>query len=117
MTDPYKSLDETIAAIRQDCEARIRECENRTLAAETKSTFLDSSLTKAINARIAAERITMALLTQFSVVEKVFADAKAMALQVEQGQKPPEQPAPVVEPTAEPAPTDLTAHIEGELHQ
>lgn len=79
MNDLHQSLDTTIAAIRAEHADAIRACNDRVLAAEVEATLLREQLTKANEARFAAERLSTKLITQFSVVEQVFAEAKALA--------------------------------------
>lgn len=80
MSELYKSVDETLAIIKAQHEADMRACTDRTLAAEVESALLKEQLAKAVEARAFAERITTRLLAQFSAVEAVFAEAKALAL-------------------------------------
>lgn len=76
----HKSLDETIAAIREQHALEMRECKDRTLAAEVKAALLEDQLARATEARMAAERLSTKLVAQFGSVEAIFADAKALAL-------------------------------------
>lgn len=76
----HKTLDETVAAIREDTESRIKAMEDKVLAAEVKASLLEDQLKRAVEARAAAERITSKLIAQFGMVEAVFAEAKALAL-------------------------------------
>lgn len=80
MSALHKSLDDTLAAIREQHELEMRECKDKMLAAEVRASLLESQLERAIEARASAERITSKLITQFSMVEAVFAEAKALAL-------------------------------------
>jgi hypothetical protein len=77
MNDLHQSLDTTIAAIRAEHAAEMQACRDRTLAAEVRAELLQSHVTEA--RQLAAERLAVKLVTQFSVVEKVFAEAKALA--------------------------------------
>ena len=83
MTALYKSLDETVARIREDCEAQLKDARDKMLASEIRSTLLEQQLKEANANRDSAVRIATKLITQFSVVEKVFAEAKELALAVE----------------------------------
>lgn len=83
MSALHKTIDETLAAIREEQALQMKECSDRVFAAEMKATLLEDQLAKAIDARTFAERLTTRLLTQFAVVEQVFADAKAMAVAAE----------------------------------
>lgn len=83
MTELYRTIDEQLVAIRAAHESEMQACKDRTLAAEVESALLKEQLEKAVEARAVAERVTTKLLTQFSVVAKVFEDAKAMALELE----------------------------------
>lgn len=80
MSALHKSLDETLAAIREDTEHRLKAMEDKVLAAEVKASLLEEQLNRAVEARASAERITSKLIAQFGVVEAVFAEAKALAL-------------------------------------
>lgn len=80
MSALHKSLDETLAAIREQHELEMRECKDKMLAAEVRASLLESQLERAVEARASAERITSKLIAQFGVVEAVFAEAKALAL-------------------------------------
>lgn len=80
MSALHKTLDETVAAIREDTESRLKAMEDKVLAAEVKVSLLEDQLKRAVEARAAAERITSKLIAQFGMVEAVFAEAKALAL-------------------------------------
>lgn len=76
----HRSLDETVVAIREAHEAELKTAHDAQFAAELKATLLQDQLVRAVEARTAAERITVKLLTQFSTVRAVFAEAEALAL-------------------------------------
>jgi hypothetical protein len=80
MSALHKSLDETIAAIREAHATEMQECKDRTIAAEVEAALLRDQLARAIEARASAERITVKFVTQFAMVEKVFAEVKALAM-------------------------------------
>lgn len=80
MSALHKSLDETVAAIREHHEREIQECKDKMLAAEVRASLLEEQLGRAVEARASAERITSKLIAQFGMVEAVFAEAKALAL-------------------------------------
>ena len=80
MSALHKSLDDTIVAIRETHAAEIQAASDRVLAAEVKTTLLESQLARAVEARASAERLATKLITQFGAVEAIFADAKALAL-------------------------------------
>ncbi len=80
MNPLHKSLDETVAAIREQHATEIKAATDAQFAAEVRATLLQDQLNQAIEARTIAERITVKLITQFGVVETVFAEAKALAL-------------------------------------
>lgn len=80
MSALHKSLDETLAAIREQHEREIQECKDKMLATEVRASLLEEQLYRAIEARASAERITSKLIAQFGVVEAVFAEAKTLAL-------------------------------------
>lgn len=83
MSTLHKTIDETLAAIREEQALQMKKCTDRVFAAEMKATLLEDQLAKAIDARTFAERLTTRLLTQFALVEQVFADAKRMAVAAE----------------------------------
>jgi len=83
MTALYKSLDETVARIREDCEAQLKDARDKVLAAEIRASILEQHLSEAKADRDSAVRIATKLITQFGIVEKVFAEAKELALAVE----------------------------------
>jgi uncharacterized membrane protein len=88
--DHFQSLDETVRAIRADCEARIKAMSDRLMAAEIEATFAKEQLNKANERCEGYMRIAERLVTQFSTVEKVFAEAKEYALMLPE--KKEEQP-------------------------
>lgn len=98
MSALHKSLDETIAAIRDEHETQMKACADRVLAAEVRATLLEDQLARAIEARSQAERVCVKLITQFGVVESVFAEAKEMALAHTQHDKIEEDRLPTVTP-------------------
>ena len=79
----FYSLDETIRAIKDDHANSLKSVSDLLLAAQIELELTKDRLKKAVADRDAAERVTVKLLTQFSVVEQVFADAKRMALQLQ----------------------------------
>ena len=80
MNDHYKTLDETITAIRAECETRITEMKDKLLAAEIEATMAKDQLKEARLAQASAERIATKLLTQFGLVSQVFEEARTLAL-------------------------------------
>jgi len=82
MSALYKSIDEQLAELRAQHESEMQACKDRTLAAEVEAALLKEQLAKAVEERAFAERITTKLLTQFSAVEAVFAEAKRLAISV-----------------------------------
>jgi hypothetical protein len=80
MSALHKSLDETLAAIREEHAREMQECKDRTREAEVRATILQDQLDKAVEARAAAERLSVKLITQFGTVEAIFAEAKELAL-------------------------------------
>lgn len=87
MNDYYKTLDETVAAIRADCETQLQAMRDKLLAAEIEATMAKDQLQLAREAEAAANRVTTKLLTQFGLVSQVFEEARALALSLQQ---PPE---------------------------
>lgn len=84
MNEKFQSLDETIRQIREDCEHAVKAAQDRCVAAEMEAQICKDLLAKANDQRDLYMRIAERLVTQFATVEKVFADAKAMALTVPQ---------------------------------
>lgn len=80
MSALHKSLDETLAAIREAHAIEIQGFKDRTLAAEIEATLLRDQLAKAVEARASAERITVKFVTQYAMVEKVLAEVKELAM-------------------------------------
>lgn len=80
MSALHKSLDETLAAIREQHEAELKAANDRVFAAEVKTELLQTQLDKANERAAVADRISAKLIAQFGVVEAVFAEAKALAL-------------------------------------
>lgn len=76
----HRSLDETVAAIRDQHETELKSAKDAQFAAELKATLLQDQLARAVEARATAERICATLIAQFGMVEAVFAEAKALAL-------------------------------------
>lgn len=80
MNQHFEHLDETVRAIRADCEAQLKAMADKLLAAEIECTLCKDQLNRAILAKEDAIQVTTRLLTQFDVAERVFADAKKFAL-------------------------------------
>ena len=89
MNHLIQSLDETVAAIKADCESQIAAMKDRLTAAEIEAALCRDLLTKANTDRDMYMRVAERLVTQFGTVEKVFADAKAMALTLPPMAEPP----------------------------
>lgn len=82
MNSHFESLDETVRRIREDCELQLQTMRDKLIAAEIEATLCKEQLAKANEARDLYMRVAERLVTQFATVEKVFADAKAMALAI-----------------------------------
>lgn len=80
MSALHKSLDETIAAIREQHNLEMQVCKDRTLAAEVEATLLRDQLTKAILAKEDAIQVASRLIEQFGVAEEAMAKARKYAL-------------------------------------
>lgn len=83
MNDHYKALDETISAIRADCEAQLQAMRDKLLAAEIEATMAKDGLKAAREAEAAAQRVTTKLLTQFGLVAQVFDEARKIAMDLQ----------------------------------
>ena len=80
MNDHYTTLDQTVAAIKAECAERLSAMKDKLLAAEIEATLAKDQLKEARAAELQWQRVATKLVTQFAVVEAVFADAKALAL-------------------------------------
>jgi hypothetical protein len=84
----FESLDETVRAIRAECEMQLKAMADKLLAAEIESTLCRDLLKQSNDSRDAYMRVAERLVTQFATVEKVFADAKAYALALPEKEPP-----------------------------
>jgi len=92
MSALFKSMDETLSAIKDQHAEEMKACQDRMLAAEVRAEILQDHLKAAQADRDSAVRIATKLITQFALVEKVFAEAKQLALEVaREGQKHEQQ--------------------------
>lgn len=82
MNEKFLDLNATIADIKADCEHQVRTANDARIAAEIEAQLCKDLLTKANENRDLYMRIAERLVTQFATVEKVFADARAMALTI-----------------------------------
>lgn len=82
MNDKFKSLDETLAGIREEYEAQLKAMGDALLAAQIEATMAKDQLKQAREAQASAERVTTKLLTQFGLVAQVFEEARAIALKM-----------------------------------
>lgn len=83
MDNHYKTLDETITAIRKDCEDQLQAMRDKLLAAEIEATMAKDGMAKAREEQAAAQRITTKLLTQFGLVAQVFDEARKIAVDLQ----------------------------------
>lgn len=79
----FYSLDETIRAIKDDHASTLKSVNDALMAKSIELELTKDRLRQAIKDRDASERVTVKLVTQFAMVETVFAEAKRMALQVQ----------------------------------
>lgn len=84
----HKSIDETLAAIRDNHEREIRSAQDAQVAANLETALCREALRKAQTERDYYMRIATKLITQFGVVEAVFAEAKALALTISHEPQP-----------------------------
>ena len=100
MNEKFVDLNATITEIREDCEHQVKAANDRCIAAEIEAQLCKDLLAKANEARDLYMRVAERLVTQFATVEKVFADAKAMALAIPE-EKPKRTEPPVNQMQAE----------------
>lgn len=79
MNDHFESLDATIAAIRTECETKIKEMTDRLLAAEIEATMAKDQLAKAIIAKEDAIQVASRLIERFALAEEALAGARKYA--------------------------------------
>lgn len=88
MNEHFKSLDETVATIKAECETRVKAAEDKALASNIEATLCKNLLKEANETRDMYARVAERLITQFSTVERVFADAKAYAMAIPKKEEP-----------------------------
>lgn len=88
MNEHFKSLDETIVAIKADCAAQLKAMGDKLMAAEIEAALSRDLLTKSNETKDAYMRVAERLITQFSTVEKVFSEAKVYALTLPKAEEP-----------------------------
>lgn len=86
-TDRFNSLDETVKSIREEHERALKASQDELLAAHIEVAMLKDAIKSANTDRDKWMRIATKLTTQFGTVEAVFADAKRMALSIEEEKK------------------------------
>lgn len=79
----FQSLDDTLRLIREDHEEEMRAMREALSAAENDAALAKTQLAVAVEERAKAERIAIKFITQFALVEKVFSEVKALALEIE----------------------------------
>jgi hypothetical protein len=90
--DKFSSIDEIIKTVRDELTAEKnalaaqfakekKELEDRLLASELEKSIHMALHDKAVEARAASDRFAQKLLTQFSMVERIFYEAREFALQ------------------------------------
>lgn len=80
--DHLNSIDETLNRVRQDHAHEVKTLQDQLLAAQIELQLCRGTTEREKNDRIAAERITMKLITQFGMVENIFSEAKRLALEI-----------------------------------
>lgn len=90
--DPFLSLDGQIQKIRQDHDTKLKAVNDQLMAAQIELVMTKKALVERTQERDQSERVALKLVTQFGMVEKIFAEAKALALSFESthGGKPSE---------------------------
>jgi len=80
----FHSLDQTLADIKAAHNDEMTELRGQLLEAQTRAALAENLLHKAREECLSAQRVTVKLLTQFSIVSKVFEEARELAMQVEE---------------------------------
>lgn len=92
----FTSLDQMLAEVREEHRLEIEQKDTRIQTLQIENELLRAQNTDSRNAEKVAERFATKLLTQFALVEKIFADVKAQAvstLDEDHGEEPiTEQP-------------------------
>ena len=80
----FHSLDQTLADIKAAHNDEMTELRATLMEAQTRAALAENLLHKAREECLSAQRVTVKLLTQFSIVSKVFEEARELAMQVEE---------------------------------
>lgn len=78
--DQMNSLDSILKTIKEEHATEMQKLKDSLLAAELQTTLCQKALADAAKERDKWMRIATKLVTQFSTVEQVFAEAKRIAL-------------------------------------
>lgn len=76
----FTSLDQMLAEVREEHRLEIEQKDTRIQTLQIENELLRAQNTDSRNAEKVAERFATKLLTQFALVEKIFADVKAQAV-------------------------------------
>ena len=79
--DRFNSIDDILRTAREEHHDTLKQVNDQLLAARIELEMTKNLLRGETEARQVAERIAVKLVTQFSVVEAVFAEARSMAMQ------------------------------------
>lgn len=79
-TDRFNSLDETVKSIREEHDRALKASSDELMAAQIELAMAKDAIQKANAERDKWMRIATKFTTQFATVESVFADAKRLAL-------------------------------------
>lgn len=80
----FTNLDQILADARREAQTEIQSKDERIFQLETENTLLREQNRDARAAEKVAERLTVKLLTQFALVEKIFSDVKQQAIELQQ---------------------------------
>ena len=80
----FHSLDQTLADIKAAHNDEMTELRATLMEAQTRAALAENLLHKAREECLSAQRVTVKLLTQFSIVSRVFEEARELAMQVEE---------------------------------
>jgi len=80
----FHSLDQTLADIKAAHNDEMTELRGQLLEAQTRAALAENLLKEANEGKAHAERIAVKFITQFAMVEKIFSEVKAIAMQVQE---------------------------------
>lgn len=93
-SDNFQTLDEILSNIRQVHADELKAVNDALLAKNIECELMKKEMDRLTAENVRYLRVTTKLITQFGVVEKVFSEAKAMALALEAEARVTENPPP-----------------------